>query len=65
MSVQERLDQGTTVLATQDFRHTVQEEMEGVADFIRRLERVFHIMVVMVCPRKPDNLFSMASYKRG
>ncbi len=41
--LQERLDQGTKVLATQDFRHTVQEEMEGVADFIRRLERVFHI----------------------
>ena len=32
--LQERLDQGTKVLATQDFRHTVQKEMEKVADFI-------------------------------
>ena len=44
MSVlRERLDQGTKVLATQDFRHTVQKETEKVADYIRRLERVFHI----------------------
>ena len=37
------LDQGTKVLAAQDFRHTVQKEHEKVADFVRRLERVFHI----------------------
>ena len=41
--LRERLDQGTKVLATQDFRHTVQKETEKVADYIRRLERVFHI----------------------
>ena len=33
MSVlRERLDQGTKVLAPQDFRHTVQKETEKVAD---------------------------------
>lgn len=44
MSVlREWLDQGTKVLAAQDFRHTVQKEFEKVAYFVRRLERVFHI----------------------
>ena len=38
-----RLDQGTKVLAAQDFRHTTQNEGEKVADFVRRLERAFHI----------------------
>ena len=41
--LRERLDQGTKVLAAQDFRHTTQKETEKVADFVRRLERVFHI----------------------
>ena len=30
-----RLDPGNKVLAAQDFRHTIQEEKEIVADFIR------------------------------
>ena len=38
-----RLDQGTKVLAAQDFRHTTQRESETVTDFIRRLERTFRI----------------------
>ena len=38
-----RLDPGNKVLAAQDFRHTIQEEKEGVADFIRQLERTFRI----------------------
>ena len=38
-----RLDPGSKVIAAQDFRHTIQEETEGVANFIRRLERTFRI----------------------
>ena len=35
MSVlRERLNQGTKVLATQDFRHTVQKETDKVTDYI-------------------------------
>ena len=35
-----RLDR---ILAAQEFRHTTQGEAEGVADFIRRLERTFNV----------------------
>ena len=42
-ALRERLDPGSRVLAGQDFRHTRQGEVETVADFVRRLERVFLI----------------------
>ena len=38
-----RLDPGGKAIAAQDFRHTVQSESESVADFVRRLERMFRI----------------------
>ena len=38
-----RLDPGNRVLAAQDFRHAVQGDTECVADYIRRLERLFQI----------------------
>ena len=38
-----RLDPGGKAIAAQDFRHTVQFESESVADFVRRLERMFRI----------------------
>ena len=38
-----RLDPGGKATAAQDFRHTVQSESESVADFVRRLERMFRI----------------------
>ena len=38
-----RLDVGSKVMAAQDFRHTIQREHENVADFVRRLERVFSV----------------------
>jgi len=37
------LDPDRQALATQDFRHIIQSETEGVATYITRLERVFHI----------------------
>lgn len=42
-ALRQRLDQESKILAAQDFRHIVQKEPEKVADFIRRLERAFHI----------------------
>ena len=42
-ALRQRLDQESKILAAQDFRHTVQKQPEKVADFIRRLERAFHI----------------------
>ena len=42
-SLRARLDPGGRTLAAQDFRHTRQREDEGVATFIRRLERTFQI----------------------
>ena len=42
-ALQDHLDPANKVLAGQDFRHTAQREGESVADFIRWLERVFHI----------------------
>ena len=38
-----RLDPGSRTLAAQDFRHTSQADEEKVADFIRRLERMFNV----------------------
>ena len=38
-----RLDPGNRVLAAQDFRHAIQGDTEPVADYIRRLERLFQI----------------------
>jgi len=42
-ALRSRLDPGGRALAAQDFRHTVQGETEGVADFIRHLECTFRI----------------------
>ena len=42
-AVRERLDPASKVLAGHDFLHTAQQEGESVADFLRWLERVFHI----------------------
>ena len=39
----ERLDPGSRVLAGQNFRHTAQREGESVSNFVRRLERTFHV----------------------
>ena len=39
-----QLDAGSTTLATQDFRHAMQRDSESVADFIRRLKRMFRIV---------------------
>ena len=38
-----RLDPGSKVIAAQDFRHTIQEETEGVANSICQLEKTFRI----------------------
>ena len=38
-----RLDPGSHTLAAQDFWHTSQADEEKVADFIRRLERMFNV----------------------
>lgn len=38
-----RLDPGTKTLAAQEFCHSLQGKEEGVADYIRRLEKTFHI----------------------
>ena len=42
-SLRMRVDPGSRTLAAQDFRHLTQGEKEPVADFIRRLERVFRV----------------------
>ena len=42
-ALRERLDPGSKVLAGQDFLHTAQHEAESVADFVRHLERTFHV----------------------
>lgn len=39
----EALGPDSRILATQDFRHTSQEEGESVAAFIRRLEQMFQV----------------------
>lgn len=38
-----RLDPWNKQVTAQDFRHTLQEDKEMVADFIRRLERTFRV----------------------
>ncbi len=43
ITLKERLDRGSKVLAGQDFRHATQGETDSVADFIRRLELTFQI----------------------
>ena len=40
-SLSSRVNSGSRVLAGQDFRHARQESSESVADYIRRLERLF------------------------
>ena len=42
-SLRSRLDPGSKLIATQDFRHAAQEENEKVGDFVRRLEQSFKI----------------------
>jgi len=42
-SLKSRLEPGSKTLAAQDLHHTVQSDSESVADYIRRLERNFHI----------------------
>ena len=42
-ALRERLNPGGKALAAQDFRHTAQKGNESVADYIRRLEHMFHI----------------------
>lgn len=42
-ALQGRLDPGSKTMAAQDFRHATQGEGESVSDFIRRLERTFHL----------------------
>ena len=43
LALHARLDPRNKVLAAQDFRHTIQKDLETVADFTRRLERTFRI----------------------
>ena len=38
-----RLDQGSLLVAVQDFRHVCQKENETVTDYIRRLERCYQL----------------------
>ena len=42
-ALRSRLDPGSKAMAAQDFRHASQEDGEKVADFIRRLERIFRL----------------------
>ena len=42
-SLRSRIDPANKAAAAQDFRHTTQREVEAVADFVRRLERVFRV----------------------
>ena len=39
----EQLDLGGKAMAAQDFRHCSQSENKSISDFIRRLERTFHL----------------------
>ena len=40
-TLKRRLDPGSKMLAAQDFRRASQRKDESIADYIRRLERVF------------------------
>ena len=42
-ALHQRLDQGSLMVAVQDFRHVCQNETEMVTDYIRRLERCYHL----------------------
>ncbi len=42
-ALQEWLDPGGKLLAVQDFRHASLKDRESVAEFIRRLERLFQV----------------------
>ena len=46
ITLRNRLDPGSKIMAAQDFRHASQEEMEKTGDFIRRLERLFKVAYV-------------------
>ena len=39
-----RLDSSSKTMAAQEFRHTMQKSGESVADFLRRLEKVFRVV---------------------
>ena len=43
-ALSDRLDLGSRVLATHDFRHLSQGANESVADFVCRLERTFYVL---------------------
>ena len=42
-ALRSRLEPGSKAVAAQDFRHATQKDSELVADFVRRLERIFRI----------------------
>ena len=42
-ALQGRLDSSNRVLAAQDFRHAAQRETETAAEFMRRLEQIYHV----------------------
>ena len=42
-ALRSRLDFGSKTVAAQDFRHATQHDGESVAEFIRRLERIFRV----------------------
>ena len=43
ITLRNKLDHDSKIMAAQDFRHASQEEMEKTGDFIRRLERLFKV----------------------
>lgn len=42
--MQHRLDPGSKALAAQEFRHSVQDEKDTVADYIQKLEQIFVVL---------------------
>ena len=42
-ALRSRLDPGSKTMAVQEFRHSVQRTGEGVADYIRRLEKTYRV----------------------
>ena len=42
-ALRSRLDPGNKMLAVQDFRHAAQADAESVADYVRRLERLYQV----------------------
>lgn len=64
--MQSQLDPGGKTMAAQDFCHTVQESHESVADFIRRLEKVFwQAYGKEAMSAKTRSTLLMDSYSRG